>query len=89
MRAANPLYRPPPSSLLVSARRQKEMTRKMYAIVIEIVRYVLFMYLVLLITYSQRNPKIYWLNKFLLQTFNVDALKLVRFINLCMHVKYP
>ena len=60
------IYQPPSHMFRVSRPHIKD-NEKIYELFYEIVRYLIFMYLVLLITYGQRDSNIYRVNSNLLQ----------------------
>ncbi|XP_038069881.1 polycystic kidney disease protein 1-like 2 [Patiria miniata] len=56
-------YRPPSMTEVNTSRQRKDMERKMYALLREIVGYLLFIWLVLVLAYSQRDRYAYYLTK--------------------------
>ena len=60
------IYQPPSHKFRVCRTDMKD-NEKIYELFYEIVRYLIFMYLVLLITYGQRDHNIYRVNANLLQ----------------------
>ena len=70
---------------VTAAKRRREIERRMYAVLSEIIRYLIFMYLVTLLAYSQRDNNLYQLNKFTEDSFQFkmpsgEALQNVTFV---------
>ena len=77
----DPRYKPPKQSAMNSAKSYHETERKMFAIVIELVRYVIFMYLVLLVAYLKKDQNIFPLNDALQKTiFENTSFQTVEYI---------
>ncbi|XP_022098115.1 polycystic kidney disease protein 1-like 2 isoform X2 [Acanthaster planci] len=62
-------YRPPTNAEVNTGRRRKEMERKMFALLREIVGYFFFIWLVLIVAYSQRDRSSYYLTKHVRDVF--------------------
>ena len=52
-------------SILSDSKRQKEIESKMFTILSELIRYAVFMYLVLLMAYARRDNNIFYNNQFM------------------------
>ena len=66
-------------ALATDSKQRQEVEKKMHKILSELIRYVIFMYLVLLMAYAQRDNNIFYNNQFVASHgFNLeDATDLV------------
>ncbi|XP_055086672.1 polycystic kidney disease protein 1-like 2 [Periophthalmus magnuspinnatus] len=63
------LYQPPPPVNIERMRRNREKEVKAYALLTEILVYLGFMWMLLLVVYAQRDPNTFYLNQHLLTSF--------------------
>ncbi|XP_028289475.1 polycystic kidney disease protein 1-like 2 [Parambassis ranga] len=66
------LYHPPPPANIERMRRNKIMEEKASALIREILAYVGFMWMLLLVAYGQRDPNAYLLNQHIKDSFTGD-----------------
>jgi hypothetical protein len=64
VRKTDPKYKPPPAADVLRARRHHHQQKRMMAILKEIVGYITYIWVVLLIAYAQRDPGSYYLGDF-------------------------
>ncbi|XP_072309146.1 polycystin-1-like protein 2 [Eucyclogobius newberryi] len=63
------LYKPPPAGDIEKMKRNREKEQKAYALLTEILAYVCFMWMLLLLAYGQRDPNAFYLNRHILGSF--------------------
>ncbi|XP_064641225.1 polycystin-1-like protein 2 [Lineus longissimus] len=68
MRHSDPKYRPPPEADVLKARQHHHQQKRMMAILKEIIGYVTYIWVILLIAYAQRDPQSYYLGDFVGKT---------------------
>ncbi|CAL8342625.1 unnamed protein product [Boreogadus saida] len=67
------LYRPPPPVDMEQMRRNRVKEQKAFALIKEILTYVGFMWILLLVAYSQRDPNAFYLSKHIRRSFSKDT----------------
>ncbi|XP_030199909.1 polycystic kidney disease protein 1-like 2 [Gadus morhua] len=67
------LYRPPPPVDMEQMRRNRVKEQKAFALIKEILTYVGFMWMLLLVVYSQRDPNAFYLSKHIRRSFSKDT----------------
>ncbi|XP_037542039.1 polycystic kidney disease protein 1-like 2 [Nematolebias whitei] len=68
-RWADCLYEPPPPADIEKMKRNKIMEQKAFALLTEILIYLGFMWMLLLVAYSQRDPNAFYLNQHIRDSF--------------------
>ncbi|KAK7938673.1 hypothetical protein WMY93_001999 [Mugilogobius chulae] len=66
------LYKPPPAADVEKMKRNREKEQKAYALLTEILVYVCFMWMLLLVAYGERDPNAFYLNQHILSSFSPD-----------------
>ncbi len=80
-------YHPPLQSSATAARDRQHIQARINAVGIEIVRYLIFLYLVLLMAYARRDTNIYWQNKSISDIFFYDeGFDEVNFLFVCLFI---
>ena len=69
LRTKDPKYRPPTLKSVADAQLLSERDRKIWAIVLECIGYVIFLWLLFLIAYGQRTPQSFYLHQSLKRVF--------------------
>ncbi|CAL8267238.1 unnamed protein product [Lota lota] len=64
------LYRPPPLVDMEQMRRNRDKEQKAFALIKEILTYVGFMWMLLLVAYSQRDPNAFYLSQHIRSSFS-------------------
>uniref|UniRef100_A0A672GMT9 Polycystic kidney disease 1 like 2a n=1 Tax=Salarias fasciatus TaxID=181472 RepID=A0A672GMT9_SALFA len=64
------LYKPPPPSDVEKMRRNRIMEQKAFALLWEILTYMGFMWMLLLVAYGQRDPNAFFLNQHIRKSFS-------------------
>ncbi|GLD61521.1 polycystic kidney disease protein 1-like 2, partial [Lates japonicus] len=68
------LYEPPPPADIEKMKRNKIMEQKAFALLKEILTYMGFMWMLLLVAYGQRDPNAFFLNQHIQTSFGNDIL---------------
>ncbi|XP_075335044.1 polycystin-1-like protein 2 [Odontesthes bonariensis] len=66
-------YEPPPPADIKRMKRNKIMEQKAYALLREILAYMGFMWMLLLVAYGQRDPNAFFLNQHIRESFTKDV----------------
>ncbi|XP_041663058.1 polycystic kidney disease protein 1-like 2 [Cheilinus undulatus] len=70
VRRDDSLYAPPPAADIEKMKRNKIMEQKAFALIREILTYLGYMWMLLLVAYGQRDPNAFFLNRHIRQSFS-------------------
>uniref|UniRef100_A0A8C5HGY6 Polycystic kidney disease 1 like 2a n=1 Tax=Gouania willdenowi TaxID=441366 RepID=A0A8C5HGY6_GOUWI len=68
------IYEPPPMSDIERMKRNRILEQKAFALFWEIITYLCFMWMLLLVAYGQRDPNAYFLNQHIRKSFSGNTL---------------
>ncbi|XP_062420899.1 polycystin-1-like protein 2 [Pungitius pungitius] len=64
------IYKPPPAADIEKMKRKKVMEQKAFALFKEILTYVVFMWMLLLLAHGQKNPNVFFLHRHIRDSFS-------------------
>ncbi|XP_013408339.1 polycystic kidney disease protein 1-like 2 [Lingula anatina] len=83
----DPRYKPPAHKTLKSAKQLRYQQKRMYAIIREVIGYIIYCWLLMLMAYGQRDPQVYYLNKSLTDLFVPNFMQVKTFDDFWVYVK--